>query len=39
MSTMHRLLRRAGQTGERRRQATHPARARPELTPVGVQAA
>ncbi|MGI3786720.1 MAG: transposase, partial [Janthinobacterium lividum] len=31
MSTMHRLLRRAGQAGERRRQATHPARARPEL--------
>ena len=31
MSTMHRLLRRAGQAGERRRQATHPARVRPEL--------
>ena len=31
MSTMHRLLRRAGQAGERRRQATHPARAKPEL--------
>jgi putative transposase len=31
MSTMHRLLRRAGQAGERRRQATHPPRARPEL--------
>ena len=31
ISTMHRLLRRAGQAGERRRQATHPARARPEL--------
>jgi len=31
MSTMHRLLRRAGQAGERRRQATHPARTRPEL--------
>jgi putative transposase len=31
MSTMHRLLRRAGQAGERRRQAAHPARARPEL--------
>ena len=31
MSTMHRLLRRAGQAGERRRQATHPTRARPEL--------
>jgi putative transposase len=26
MSTMHRLLRRAGQAGERRHQATHPAR-------------
>jgi putative transposase len=31
MSTMHRILRAAGQAGERRRQATHPARARPEL--------
>ena len=31
MSTMHRLLRRAGQAGERRRQATHPARVKPEL--------
>jgi putative transposase len=31
MSTMHRLLRRAGQAGDRRRQATHPTRARPEL--------
>jgi putative transposase len=31
MSTMHRLLRRAGQAGERRRQATHSSRARPEL--------
>ena len=32
MSTMHRLLRRHGLTGgERRRQAAHPARARPEL--------
>ena len=31
MSTMHRLLRRAGQTGERRRQATHPPRVVPEL--------
>ncbi len=31
MSTMHRLLRRAGQAGERRRQASHPARVKPEL--------
>ena len=31
MSTMHRLLRLIGQAGERRAQATHPARARPEL--------
>jgi putative transposase len=31
MSTMHRLLRAAGQSGERRRQATHPARVKPEL--------
>lgn len=30
-STMHRLLRAAGQAGERRRQATHPPRVRPEL--------
>ena len=30
-STMHRLLRAAGQSGERRRQATHPPRAKPEL--------
>jgi putative transposase len=30
-STMHRLLRRAGQAGERRRQATHPTRTPPEL--------
>ena len=28
-STMHRLLRAAGAGGDRRRQATHPARARP----------
>jgi len=35
MSTMHRLLRRAGQAGERRRQAAHPARARPELLATG----
>ena len=31
MSTMHRLLRAAGQCRERRRQATHPARVKPEL--------
>jgi putative transposase len=31
MSTMHRLLRQAGQSGERRRQATHPPRMKPEL--------
>jgi putative transposase len=31
MSTMHRLLRRAGQAGERRRQAVHPTRVKPEL--------
>ena len=31
-STMHRLLRAAGAAGDRRRQATHPPRARPELT-------
>jgi putative transposase len=30
-STMYRFLRAAGQTGERRRQATHPARVKPEL--------
>ena len=30
-STMYRLLRRAGQAGERRRQATHPSRVKPEL--------
>ncbi|WP_436528451.1 IS3 family transposase [Actinoplanes sp. HUAS TT8] len=30
-STMYRILRAAGQTGERRSQATHPARAKPEL--------
>lgn len=33
-STMHRLLRAAGAGGDRRRQATHPARARPELTAI-----
>jgi putative transposase len=31
MSTMHRLLRRSGQAGERRHQATHPPRVKPEL--------
>jgi putative transposase len=31
MSTMHRILRCAGQARERRRQATHPARTKPEL--------
>jgi putative transposase len=31
MSTMHRLLRLIGQSGDRRDQAAHPARARPEL--------
>ena len=31
MSTMHRLLRLIGQSGDRRNQATHPTRARPEL--------
>ena len=30
-STMHRVLRACGQAGERRRQATHPARVKPEL--------
>ena len=31
VSTMYRLLRQEGETGERRRQATHPPRVRPEL--------
>jgi putative transposase len=31
ISTFYRLLRAAGETGERRRQATHPPRVRPEL--------
>ena len=31
ISTMYRLLRKRGETGERRRQATHPARVKPEL--------
>ncbi|MCW2620771.1 MAG: transposase [Frankiales bacterium] len=35
MSTMHRLLRLIGQSGDRREQATHPARARPELMATG----
>lgn len=30
-STMYRILREAGQNGERRRQATHPAKVKPEL--------
>ncbi|WP_229073383.1 hypothetical protein [Actinoplanes sp. DH11] len=30
-STMYRILRAAGQTGERRAQATHPTRTKPEL--------
>ncbi|HEX8511074.1 MAG TPA: IS3 family transposase [Propionibacteriaceae bacterium] len=34
-STMHRLLRSAGQARERRRQATHPARVKPELVATG----
>jgi putative transposase len=29
-STMHRLLLAQGETGDRRRQATHPARVKPE---------
>ncbi len=32
MSTMHRLLRLIGQFGDRRNQATHPAKSKPELT-------
>ena len=31
ISTMYRLLRAAGETGDRRRHATHPARVKPEL--------
>jgi putative transposase len=34
-STFYRLLRRAGETRERRRQATHPAAAKPELLATG----
>ena len=35
MSTMHRLLRACGAAGERRRQATHPAKKKPELLATG----
>jgi hypothetical protein len=35
ISTMYRLLRERGETGERRAQATHPARKRPELLATG----
>lgn len=35
MSTMHRILREHGMAGERRRQATHPPRQRPELVATG----
>jgi len=34
-STMYRILRAAGQNGERRRQATHPAKVKPELVAHG----
>ena len=34
-STMHRLLREQGESGERRRQATHPAKVKPELVADG----
>ncbi len=34
ISTFYRLLRAAGETGERRRQATHPAKVKPELVAV-----
>ena len=34
-STMYRLLRQAGETGDRRRHATHPARGKPELVADG----
>jgi putative transposase len=34
-STMHRILRQSGQSRERRRQASHPARVRPELHATG----
>jgi putative transposase len=35
MSTMHRLLRAHGAAGERRRQATHPPKKKPELLASG----
>lgn len=35
VSTFYRLLRRAGETRERRRQATHPATVKPELAATG----
>jgi transposase InsO family protein len=35
VSTMYRILREKGQSGERRRQATHPARTVPELVTTG----
>jgi putative transposase len=35
ISTMYRLLRERGETGERRRQATHPATVKPELVATG----
>jgi putative transposase len=34
-STMYRLLRAQGETGDRRRHATHPARGKPELLATG----
>lgn len=34
-STMHRLLRATGESGERRRQRTHPAKKKPELMATG----
>jgi putative transposase len=34
-STMYRLLRQRGETGDRRRHATHPARVKPELVADG----
>ena len=38
ISTMYRLLREQGETGERRRQATHPPKAKPELQTDGPNA-
>jgi putative transposase len=35
VSTMYRLLRERGETGDRRRHATHPARVKPELLATG----